>query len=381
MSLLLELRDRLTTAMTDGGLWPADSPWVRPAMAAHPRHSFAADRLWTWDGHAYVPVDRREKPDQWAELVYAGPYDSTITQVIDGLPSSSLSCEAAVADMLDSLMLEPGHSVLELGAATGRNAALLATRSGPTGRVVTIEVDPHLAAAARHNLAVVNTTVTVVTGDGAIGAPSLGRFHRIMATYAVDLIPWTWVEQTLPGGRIVTPWGRLGHVALTVAADGQSAVGWMQGLATFMAARGTAVDSSWEAVRGAGSPDEESALARADLGPLHRDANLLFALRVALPDVRIHTEATDGVMAWVHDGRASWATLVCPDEGPTVAYQGGPRRLATEVDAAWQEWERAGAPSVYDYGMTRTADHQYVWSGDPETGKRWAVEPAAATAP
>ncbi|WP_257232614.1 hypothetical protein [Streptomyces sp. Rer75] len=32
----------------------------------------------------------------------------------------------------------------------------------------------------------------------------------MIATYAVDHVPWAWVEQTRPGGRIVAPWGRLG---------------------------------------------------------------------------------------------------------------------------------------------------------------------------
>ncbi|MFD0449204.1 hypothetical protein ACFQ10_53670 [Streptomyces indonesiensis] len=47
----------------------------------------------------------------------------------DGAPSSSLSCPSIVVDMLDSLMLDPGHRVLELGAGTGWNAALLTWRA------------------------------------------------------------------------------------------------------------------------------------------------------------------------------------------------------------------------------------------------------------
>ncbi|MER0243775.1 methyltransferase domain-containing protein [Streptomyces sp. HSW2009] len=367
-------RTRLATAMTDAGLWPADSPWVRPAMVeAAPRHLFAPDRLWTWDGHAYVPLDRTAAPDRWTELVYGGPYDSTVTQVTDGLPTSSLSCEAVVADMLDSAMLEPGHAVLELGAATGRNAALMAARTGHGGRVVTVEVDPQLADGARQNLAAAHADVVVVTGDGARGAESYAPFDRVMATYAVDLIPWNWVQQTRPGGRIVTPWGRLGHVALTVAADGRSARGWVQGLATFMPAKGTVAGRPWEDVRGAGEPEEETVVERTDLLRLHKDANLLFALRVVLPEVQIRTEAAEGrIVAWVHDGRDSWTTLVANDGHPTLAYQGGPRRLATELQAAGQDWERSDAPSVYDFGMTCTADHQVVWSGDPNTGRRWS---------
>ncbi|MFI2030108.1 methyltransferase domain-containing protein [Streptomyces buecherae] len=375
-SRLRRRQNRLANAMASEGLWPADSPWVRPAMRALPRHAFAPDRLCAWTGHAYAPVDRAATPGRWADLVYGGPYDSTVIQVTDGFPSSSLSCEAVVADMLDSLMLEPGHVALELGAATGRNAALMAHGVGPDGRVTTIEADPRLSDLARHNVSAAGARVTVLTGDGTRGAPAHGRFHRVMATYAVDLVPWAWVEQTRPGGRIVAPWGRLGHVALTVAADGRSASGWMQGLATFMPSRGTDQGRPWETVRGAAPPDEETPMARDDLALLHTDANLLFALRVALPDVRVRTEAPPDrrAIAWLHDGHSSWATIVSPAAGPALAYQGGPRRLAAELDAAWRDWRQAGSPTVYDFGMTRTREEQHVWSGDPVTGRRWRVE-------
>ncbi len=170
---------RLANAMTSKGLWPADSPWVRPAMRALPRHAFAPDRLRAWTGHAYEPVDRAASPGRWAGLVYGGPYDSTVIQVTDGLPTSSLSCEAVVADMLDSLMLELGHAVLELGAATGRNAALMAHGVGPDGRVTTIEADPRLSDLARRNVFAAGARVTVLTGDGTRGAPAHGRFDRV----------------------------------------------------------------------------------------------------------------------------------------------------------------------------------------------------------
>ncbi|MFJ9034647.1 hypothetical protein ACIRQP_40645 [Streptomyces sp. NPDC102274] len=55
------------------------------------------------------------------------------------------------------------------------------------------------------NLAATGGGVEVLTGDGALGAPGAGKFHRIISTYAVDEVLWAWVAQTRPGGRIVTP--------------------------------------------------------------------------------------------------------------------------------------------------------------------------------
>lgn len=373
MNRLPDLRSRLERAMQEQGLWPADSPWVRPAMETYPRHLFAPDRLWTWDGAAYVPVDRSTDPEGWTGLVYGSPADSTITQVADDLPTSSLSCEEVVADMLDSLMLEPGQATLELGTATGRNARLLAERVGP-GLVTTVEYDSALAAAAAANLASTGGGVDVVTGDGTVGAPRRGPFQRVISTYAVEKVPWAWVQQTAPGGRIVTPWGRLGHVALTVAPDGQSATGWVQGLATFMPARGVDQGMEWDQVQGGRSPAAEEPFAR-DLKQLRKDTSLLFALRVIAPDIRIRTAVDNGaVTVWLHDGRTSWATIESDVDGnPAVSRQGGPRRLTVELDAAWNRWVAAGAPSLYDFGMTRTREDQYIWAHDPETGPRWST--------
>ncbi|MFJ9030786.1 protein-L-isoaspartate O-methyltransferase [Streptomyces sp. NPDC102274] len=289
--------------MDTRGDWPADSPWVREAVRGLPRHCFAPDRVWSWDGADYVPTDRDTDPGRWAELVYQGPDGATIAQVRDGVPSSSLSCQAIVVDMLDSLMVDPGHRVLELGTGAGWNAALLAARAG-SGLVTSVEVDARLAAVARERLDAVGAGGVVKVGDGIYGCPEGAPYDRLMATYAVDVVPWAWVEQMRPGGRIVTPWGRLGHVALTVAADGRSATGWVQGLAMFMPSRGIGQGLTWHEVRGDGPPETEGRFPRSLL-PLRADSGLLFALRVMLPDVRITTEAGEGVTAWLHDGRSS----------------------------------------------------------------------------
>jgi protein-L-isoaspartate(D-aspartate) O-methyltransferase len=384
----------LAGAMAQRGLWPERSPWIRRAVEALPRHRFAPDRLWHWDGTAgvYVPVDRAADPERWAAEVYAGPDTPAVTQITDGLASSSLSCPAVVVDMLDSLLLEPGQRVLELGTGTGWNAALLAHRAGPD-RVTSVEVDPHLAAAARERLAAAGARVEVRVGDGTAGWPQGGPYDRLIATYAVEEVPWAWVEQTRPGGRIVTPWGRLGHIALTAAADGRSATGWIQGLAQFMPARGTDQGAPFHHVRDRQPADSERPFPRL-LGPLTgpERGHLLFALRVLLPDIHVHvtTEAGHaGPVVWLHDGHASWATLT-PHTGTdadpgadaaaevgATARQGGPRRLADEVLRAWQVWEERGAPGLYDFGLTRTEGEQWVWSGDPD-GPRWQPMETAA---
>jgi hypothetical protein len=167
-------------------------------------------------------------------------------------------------------------------------------------------------------------------------------------------------------------------VALTVADDGRSASGRMQGLAMFMPARGTPPALGWRQVRGTAPPRQERPWTR-DIKPVRDNAHLLFAVRVALPDVQIMTQTGgDGqVTVWLHDGTSSWATLV---EGQAVAYLGGPRDLAAELEHAWDWWTGHGEPSLYDFGMTvTTGPHgQTVWCQDPAAGPYW---PASEESP
>ncbi|MEW1639828.1 methyltransferase domain-containing protein [Streptomyces sp. NPDC093801] len=362
-----ERRRSLAEAMDAQG-WPADSEWVRRAiLETVPRHQYAPDRLWTWNGRdAYVPVERGSDPDTWAGLVYADPNDSAITQILDDLPSSSLSCVSVVADMLDSLELEPGHRVLEVGTGAGWNAGLLAARAG-AGQVTTVEVDPGLAAAAERRLTAAGLDVAVHAGDGQTGWPAGAPYDRLIATYAVDTVPWAWIEQTRPGGIIVFPWGRLGTIAVTVAENSASATGWVHGLGMFMPSRGTDQGREFHQIRSDGGPERETKV-DTDLQPL-TGPDALFALRVSHPDIRITTERGErGLTVRLHDGISSWATAITDASGTTVVHEGGRRRLLTEVEAGLQHWGAQGSPSPFSFGMTVTPDTQYVWAGTEEAG-------------
>jgi hypothetical protein len=82
--------------------------------------------------------------------------------------------------------------------------------------------------------------VTVITGDGASGHPPAAPFDRVLSTAAVGQVPYAWVEQTRPGGLVLTPWGtdyyNGGLLALTVTAE-HTAVGSIVDKASFMTLR------------------------------------------------------------------------------------------------------------------------------------------------
>ncbi|MEW1701142.1 hypothetical protein [Streptomyces sp. NPDC091278] len=128
MPRLADARPVLAEETERRGEWPERAPWTRQAAEALPREEFAPDRVWRWDGHAYSPVDRGADPNGWAAEIYPGSGAATVTQVGRGTATSSLSAEGVVANMLDSLLLEPGHRVLEWGPARA------GTRHSPPGR-------------------------------------------------------------------------------------------------------------------------------------------------------------------------------------------------------------------------------------------------------
>ena len=150
---------------------------------------------------------RREHflPDLPPEEVYKD--DAIVTKVDEaGQPTSSSSQPAMMAIMLEQLDLQPGHHVLEIGAGTGYNAALIAHIVGEQGRVTTIDIDAGLVEAARTHLAKAGfDRVEVIAGDGMLGYAPNAPYDRIILTAAGWDIPPEWLAQLKPDGRLLLP--------------------------------------------------------------------------------------------------------------------------------------------------------------------------------
>ena len=130
-----------------------------------------------------------------------------ITQrAADGSSTSSASSPNLVAGMLEQLQVAPGDRIMEVGAATGFNAALLACLTGRDGEVVTIEYDGELAARAAVNLRRAGyPAVQVITGDGALGHQPAAPYDGIIVTAETTDITADWWSQLAADGRIVVP--------------------------------------------------------------------------------------------------------------------------------------------------------------------------------
>ncbi|MER5944995.1 methyltransferase domain-containing protein [Streptomyces sp. NPDC001904] len=295
------------------GVWDGDPGW-RDAFEQVPRHLFVpyyfvgapggCERLW---GEDPDPA-RRER---WLRGAYAD--QPLATRLRDGELVSSSSQPSLMARMLADLDVRDGHRVLEIGAGTGYNAALLAHRLGDDA-VTTVDLDPEITESARAHLAAAGYRPVVVTGDGARGCAERAPFDRVLVTCALRGVPVGWLGQCRAGARILAPVGT-GLLVLEV------------GDAGFAQGRFLAAPAYFVAVRGEGG-------AGGGVGSLGG-----VPLRAARDDAFRFVLGLSG-------GRAA----------------------ARDV-FAW--WEREGRPGRERFGVTVRGEREWVWLDEPDGPCLW----------
>ncbi len=137
--------------------------------------------------------------------------EAILIKRIGGVGVSSASAPDVMACMLEQLQPMLGHKVLEVGAGTGYNAALLSHIVGESGTVVSLDIDADLVADAKAHLHEAGYhNVRVERADGALGFAALAPYDRIMLTAASRDIAPAWREQLAADGRLLLPLGMRG---------------------------------------------------------------------------------------------------------------------------------------------------------------------------
>lgn len=378
--------DRILAQPYWGDTTLEDPAW-RAAFDAVPRHLFAPDTWYEWNGDGtWTTRHRADDEDAWARAVYA--VDKPLITQVDpdtGKPSCSLSAPMLVAAMLGALDLKPGMRVFESGAGCGWTATLMSviTDRDAGGRrrwrygVDSVEYDPLLAAQGAVNAGRALMRIgrpgwgpSIRSGDGEAGIGGRPSYDATTATHAVWRIPGAWIDQTRPGGLVCAPLavsdnGLDVFVRLTVRGDG-SASGRVKFPLAFMRSR------TAPAPPPAGWAEDE---AREDTTDLDLPAIITdehaWVLQLAIPGITITGPTTeDGDdCVWLSLPDGSRAVAYVPQGKPwtdATVEQYGPQDVWTIAEDVWAHWQDAGRPEMDEFGLTVEADGTHrLWMGEP----------------
>lgn len=364
----------LATQLAAAGHLPDDC-WRR-AFEQTPRHVFVPEFFADHNGTLISGDDPRQR-EEWLAAVYT---DDTLVTQLNRVPgvepmwaTSSSTMPSLMADMLHSLEVRDGHTVLEIGTGTGYNAALLAHRLG-ADRVTSIDINGDLVALARERLAGLGHAVHLVAGNGEHGVPQRAPYDRIIATCAVPQVPPAWVAQLAPDGLIVVDLG--GELVRSLTVLRKTGPGTVTGRfstkpGNFMWLRAHADNPLREGVSYSmvidldGAQDRTGAAEPIDL--LMDNEDVRFLAQLVEPTLMFPSRGEwEGVPAVsLHAWDASWVKAR-PRNGQALITEGGLRRIWQAVEHTVALWERLGQPSRERFGITAdTTGSIRYWLDEP----------------
>jgi protein-L-isoaspartate(D-aspartate) O-methyltransferase len=139
---------------------------------------------------------------------FVNPGDEYRAYADSALPTSqgqTISQPYMVALMCELLEVAPHHKVLEVGAGSGYQAAVLGQLAA---EVYAVEIIPALAQRAAAVVAKLGCdNVHIIEGDGSEGYPPEAPYDRIIVAAGAERVPEPLTDQLAIGGRLVAPVG------------------------------------------------------------------------------------------------------------------------------------------------------------------------------
>jgi len=162
---------------------------IEKAYLDTPRHLFVDKFFDENETGELIEINITEKNlDQYLDKIYE---DKPIGLVIESKekPISTISQPTIVLDMLQKMNIKKGQDILEIGTASGWNAAMMSKLVGVKGHVYSIEIIPGLVVKARKKMEAQNIkNISIIEGDGAFGVKDKS-FDRIIFTVGSYDIP------------------------------------------------------------------------------------------------------------------------------------------------------------------------------------------------
>lgn len=179
------------------------NPNANPTLA-HLRFNMIEQQIRPWDVHEPAILEllaeiRREDyvPPAHRALAF---FDMELPLGDGSVPGEIMLAPKIEARMLHDLHVQKHESVLEIGTGSGFMAALLAHRAAS---VLTLEIDPQLAASAAETLRRNGVTnVEVREADGSKPLPSGPSFDVIVLSGSVAKVPQGLLGSLKVGGRL-----------------------------------------------------------------------------------------------------------------------------------------------------------------------------------
>ncbi|WP_331458005.1 protein-L-isoaspartate O-methyltransferase family protein [Rhodococcus opacus] len=320
-----------------------------------------------------------------AAAIYRDQALATLTAE-NGMPSSSSTTPSLMLLMLHALSVAPGDRVLEIGTATGYNAALLAHLVTDAGSVVTIDSKPEIAARAAAALETGGiTNVQVRAGDGGAAEEILrGVFDRLIATVGCATVPSQWWDCLTEDGVAVVPLRHGEAHPLCRLRKGTEPGHWygaFTAAANFMLADGDTLHRP----RGAEHRvqlTEEQHLLDTGLG-CHPSQGWAvdFFLALQAPHLKRITVKTAGPTPQIHAGCGiadQHGNIVLVSWGRLMATTGPDSPAVRELAGHLTAWKNLGCPSIGHYDI-EILPHNATDIPTPLAGRRWTQPDRHAT--
>ena len=139
-------------------------------------------------------IPRNYRKDAYRNIALPTYHEQTISQPY------------TVAFMLELLEIEKDHKILEIGAGSGYNAAVMSKLSGKKGKIFSVEINRELVKFAKKNLEKTGIeNVKIIHGDGYHGYKKEAPYDRIIVTAATPKIPEQLIKQLKSNGIMVIP--------------------------------------------------------------------------------------------------------------------------------------------------------------------------------